>query len=64
LAARLKAGPARALARTKALLNQSFSSSLESQLAAEQASFARCAAEPDFAEGLMAFAEKRKPRFA
>lgn len=64
LATRLKRGPAKALARTKALLNQSFSSSLENQLTAEQASFARCAAEPDFAEGLQAFAEKRKPRFA
>lgn len=63
LASRLKRGPALALARTKALLNQSFSTSLEEQLAAEQASFARCAAEPDFGEGLAAFAEKRKPRF-
>lgn len=63
LARRLKDGPAQALARTKALLNQSFSTPLERQLEAEQANFARCAAEPDFAEGLKARAEKRKPRF-
>lgn len=63
LATRLKRGPALALARTKALLDQSCSTSLEDQLAAEQASFARCAAEPDFAEGLAAFAAKRKPKF-
>jgi 2-(1,2-epoxy-1,2-dihydrophenyl)acetyl-CoA isomerase len=52
-----------AIARTKALLGASFERSLDEQLDAEQASFARCAAEPDFAEGLAAFVEKRKPNF-
>ena len=64
LAARLAKGPAAALARTKALLNASFDRSLEAQLSAEKLAFAACAAEPDFAEGLAAFAEKRKPKFA
>jgi 2-(1,2-epoxy-1,2-dihydrophenyl)acetyl-CoA isomerase len=63
LALRLAKGPTRALARTKTLLNQSFSNTLEAHLEAEQNSFAECAAEPDFVEGLTAFAEKRKPRF-
>lgn len=63
LAERLAQGPQLALARTKALLNQSFSTSLDEQLDAEQASFARCAAEPDFAEGLAAFVEKRRANF-
>lgn len=63
LAARLASGPAAALARTKALLQSSFEHSLEQQLAAEKRAFAACAAEPDFAEGLAAFAEKRKARF-
>ena len=61
LARRLALGPAAALARTKALLNQSFDNSLETQLLAEQGFFADCAAHPDFAEGLAAFFEKRRP---
>jgi 2-(1,2-epoxy-1,2-dihydrophenyl)acetyl-CoA isomerase len=61
LARRLALGPAAALARTKALLNQSFDNSLEAQLLAEQGYFADCAAHPDFAEGLAAFFEKRRP---
>ena len=61
LARRLACGPGLALARTKALLNQSFDHSLEAQLLAEQRGFADCAAHPDFAEGLAAFFEKRRP---
>lgn len=64
LAERLARGPAGALARTKALLQASFGHTLEQQLTAEKRAFAAGAAEPDFAEGLAAFAEKRKPKFA
>lgn len=63
LAARLARGPVGALARTKALLQTSFDQTLEQQLGAEANAFAACAAELDFAEGLAAFAEKRKPAF-
>jgi 2-(1,2-epoxy-1,2-dihydrophenyl)acetyl-CoA isomerase len=63
LAARLAAGPTAVYARTKALLNGSLTSSLESQLQREAEAFAQCAAEPDFAEGVRAFIEKRKPVF-
>lgn len=63
LATRLARGPVGALARTKALLQASFDQTLEQQLGAEANAFAACAAEPDFAEGLAAFAEKRKPAF-
>ena len=63
LAAKLARGPAVALARTKALLQSSTAHSLEQQLEAEKHAFAACAAEPNFAEGLAAFAEKRKPKF-
>lgn len=59
LAQRLAAGPAAALARTKALLNQSLATSLETQLHAEQRAFAACGADPDFSEGLAAFFERR-----
>ena len=64
LARRLAAGPREALARTKALLQAASSNSLPEQLFAEQTSFAACAVNPDFAEGLGAFLEKRKPSFA
>lgn len=64
LASRLAGGSAHALARTKALLQASFDHSLDQQLVAERGAFASCAAEPDFAEGLAAFAGKRKPKFA
>ncbi len=63
LATRLAAGAPEALGRTKLLINQSFDHSLENQLLSEQKNFVDCAGEPDFAEGLTAFFEKRKPRF-
>jgi 2-(1,2-epoxy-1,2-dihydrophenyl)acetyl-CoA isomerase len=63
LAARLAAGPTAVYGRTKALLNASLGSSLESQLQREAEAFAHSASEPDFQEGLAAFLDKRKPRF-
>ena len=63
LAERLARGPSRAYANTKRLLNRSLTSTLPAQLQAEAESFADCAASEDFAEGVRAFVEKRKPRF-
>jgi len=63
LAARLGAGPTAVYGRTKALLNSSQANSLENQLQREAEAFAQSAAEPDFAEGLRAFIEKRKAVF-
>ncbi len=63
LAARLTAGPARAYANTKALLNQSLNNTLSTQLDAETQGFAECATTDDFAEGVGAFVSKRKPEF-
>lgn len=61
LAVRLAAGPAKALAQTKALINRAFDHSFEDQLLAERCLFVNCASSPDFAEGLAGFFEKRKP---
>jgi len=63
LARRLAAGPTAAYGRTKALLNASFASSLEGQLQREAEFFAEGATGHDFAEGVRAFIEKRKPGF-
>ena len=63
LAQRLAAGPTAVYGRTKALLNGSLGASLETQLQREADAFAQCAAEPNFAEGLAAFLEKRRARF-
>jgi len=63
LAARLAAGPTRAYGNTKKLLHASFSHSLAEQMDLEVASFAECASNPDFAEGVAAFVERRKPQF-
>ncbi|MCM8612581.1 enoyl-CoA hydratase-related protein [Accumulibacter sp.] len=64
LAQRLASGPTGALARTKALLNQSLATPLVEQLHAEQRAFAACAAETDFGEGLAAFFERRPAAYS
>lgn len=63
LAARLAAGPTRVYGRTKALIQKSLNNPLEVHLQAEAEAFATSATEPDFAEGVGAFVEKRKPDF-
>jgi 2-(1,2-epoxy-1,2-dihydrophenyl)acetyl-CoA isomerase len=63
LAARLAAGPALAIARTKRLVNASLDNTLEAQLEAEAEAFAHSAVTADFAEGVSAFLAKRKPQF-
>ena len=63
LAARLAAGPTYAYARTKALMNESLSNTLNQQLDVETSAFADCAVTDDFSEGVTAFNSKRKPEF-
>ncbi len=63
LARRLAAGPARAYAETKVLANRGLHDGLAEHLDAEALAFARCASTQDFAEGVTAFTDKRKPLF-
>ena len=63
LATRLAAGPTQAYARTRALLNSAFDRTLDEQLEAEAIHFSECAATEDFADGVRAFVERRKPAF-
>ena len=44
-------------------MNESYDRTLAVQLKAEVEAFARCAGTRDFAEGVTAFVEKRKPKF-
>jgi 2-(1,2-epoxy-1,2-dihydrophenyl)acetyl-CoA isomerase len=63
LTARLAAGPTCAYGRTKALLQATIGDAFDAQLRRETESFAACAATEDFAEGVRAFLEKRRPVF-
>ncbi len=63
LARRLANGPTVAIGRTKQMLHASLTNSMETQLALEAENFAACAATEDWAEGITAFGEKRKPVF-
>jgi 2-(1,2-epoxy-1,2-dihydrophenyl)acetyl-CoA isomerase len=63
IASKLAIMPTKALAATKALLNQSFANSLEEQLALEDKHQTECGVSYDYKEGTAAFLEKRKPQF-
>lgn len=55
--------PTKALGMTKQLLNESMSNTLEDQLALESKLQIEAASSEDYAEGVAAFVEKRKPNF-
>lgn len=63
VARRLAAGPTRAHAEAKRLMNASLSHGMETQMEEELFAFARCARTADLAEGVTAFVHKRKPVF-
>jgi 2-(1,2-epoxy-1,2-dihydrophenyl)acetyl-CoA isomerase len=64
LSERLSAGPTRAYAAGKALLQAAVGETLDRQLRREAESFAACAATEDFVDGVRAFLEKRRPNFS
>jgi 2-(1,2-epoxy-1,2-dihydrophenyl)acetyl-CoA isomerase len=63
LARKLSANSRRANALTKALMNRAVLADLERVLEDERKTIVEICQEPDFAEGIRAFFEKRKPRF-
>ncbi len=63
IARRLALGATQAFGEIKRLVNESPDQTLAAQLEAEVEAFARCAGTRDFAEGVTAFVEKRKPVF-
>lgn len=63
IADRLCAGAADAFARAKRLVYGSLDADLDAQLAAEEEAFKACVKTADFAEGVSAFVEKRRPKF-
>ncbi|MDH3288915.1 MAG: enoyl-CoA hydratase-related protein [Betaproteobacteria bacterium] len=63
LAQRVAQGPTVAFSETKRLAQQGLDVTLAAQLEEEIEAFARCAGTGDFAEGVSAFVQKRKPQF-
>ena len=64
LAARLAAGPTRAIGMTKRLFDHAETATLEEQLEMESQLQAAATQTEDFREGVAAFAEKRAPKFS
>lgn len=63
LARKLASKPNQTIGAIKEMMYASHANSLETQLAMEAKNFAKCAATDDWAEGVRAFLEKRKPEF-
>ena len=63
MAQAIASSPQNAVRKTKSLIRQSFQRDLEDQLDQELAAFIDCVDTQDFAEGVRAFIEKRKPQF-
>lgn len=63
IAAQLAAGPVAAMGRAKALLNGACNTGLADHIEVERLAQVANAASPDFAEGLTAFLERRRPSF-
>ena len=59
----LARGPAAAIGRAKAMLNQAYDRPLEAHMEVERLAQIENATSPDFEEGLRAFIEKRQPEF-
>lgn len=59
----LAAGPTRAFGEIRRLIDKALRTPYESQLEDEAQALSACASSADAREGIMAFAEKRRPNF-
>ena len=62
-AAHLAQGPTKAFGAVKRVIRASWDNDLDTQLALEASEQGECGESRDFREGVLAFVEKRKPKF-